>query len=203
MDMHIHGATEVQKRLIRNLQKEAAQLEESATLAAEAHFRSASRWGKTHLGVGIPSTLISASAGGAAFNDYSMLAAGMAIGATMLTGLLTFLKPSEWSEKHKIVATRYRELANRARVFRTISILEMSPDEAKRELMKLEQVFNELEAAAPVLLRENKAYELSAQLEMEMNRNRRATDRVDGASASAGTGAPEEGHETGYSAPSS
>jgi len=50
------------------LAKEARRIEEDSEHSAKGHYNAAARWGGYHLGLGLPAVLISALAGGAAFN---------------------------------------------------------------------------------------------------------------------------------------
>jgi len=88
--------------------------------------------------LGIPSVLITAVAGGSAFNDMPTFAGSLALVSTALTTVLTFLNPSERSETHKTVGGQYLALRNQARIFREIEIEECEDlSTAKKRLFRI------------------------------------------------------------------
>ena len=83
--------------LIRKLIDEARRIEEDTEHSFKGHYNAASRWARYHLCIGLPSALLAAVAGAAAFKHYPELAGALALLSTALTTVLTFLKPSERS----------------------------------------------------------------------------------------------------------
>lgn len=136
--------------LKEELRQEASRIEEDTEYSAKGHYNAAERWSRYHMLIGLPSALVAALAGSAAFNDYSFLAGCLAFISTALVTVLTFLKPSEKAENHKSVAGNYLALRNRTRLFREIEL----PDCDDQQLMK-EQLFeyakqrNELNSSSP------------------------------------------------------
>lgn len=146
--------------LTEKLTVEARRIEEDSEHSAKGHFNAADRWGKYHLWIGLPSALLAAIAGAAAFNDNSELAGTLAILSTALTTVLTFLKPSERSESHKSVAGQYLALRNSARIFREIELLSTETlDAVPKRLLALSAQRDDLNQAAPSIAR--KDYELA------------------------------------------
>lgn len=74
---------------------ELLRMEEDCTHSGKAHFNAATRWTRWNYIFGIPSVGLSALAGGAFFQDYAVSAGLMSSGVTVLTALMTFLKPDE------------------------------------------------------------------------------------------------------------
>ena len=139
---------------------EAFRIEEDTEHSAKGHYNAASRWGRYHLWIGLPSAVFAAIAGGTAFNNMPELAGTLAILSTALTTILTFLKPSEHSENHKAVAGQYLSVRNPARIFREIE-MESSDDMVfhKKRLIELARNRDELNHASPAIARRD--YELA------------------------------------------
>lgn len=133
-----------------NLISEAHRIEEDSEHSAKGHYNAGERWGHYHLYIGLPTALISAVAGAAAFKNCPELAGGLALLVTALTTVLTFLKPSERAEMHKAVAGQYHALRNQARIFSEIELadgIELSA--AKMKLLELARTRDELNATSP------------------------------------------------------
>lgn len=140
--------------LIIKLANEALRVEEDTEHSFKGHYNAAARWGHYHLWIGLPSALLAAVAGAAAFRDAPELAGGLALVSTALTTLLTFLKPSERSEMHRAAAGRYQALRNQARIFREIELLESaSSEESKAGLLGLVKERDELNHGSPSIQR--------------------------------------------------
>ena len=82
------------------------------------------------------------------------LAGLLALLATILTALLTFLKPAERASSHKTAGDQYLSLRNDARIFRTIELLEQEDGQLTSETLKaLAQHRNELNQGSPEIPR--------------------------------------------------
>lgn len=148
--------------LTTKLADEAKRIEEDTEHSFKGHYNAAGRWARYHLWIGLPSALLAALAGAAAFKDEPELAGALALVSTALTTVLTFLKPSERSEMHKTVAGQYQALRNQARIFREISLIDgLTPDEAKKRLFELANTRDELNQGSPSIARRD--YELAKQ----------------------------------------
>lgn len=157
------------------LSAEAQRIEEDAEHSMKGHYNAADRWGRHHLGVGLPAAILAAVAGAAAFKQLPEVAGTLAILSTALTTVLTFLKPSERAENHKAVAGQYIVLRNRARIFREIELadgLEMAA--AKQRLLELAAVRDELNQGALSIPR--KDYE-KAKRDIDEGRSRYRADQ--------------------------
>jgi len=129
---------------------ELQRMEEDCTVSGKSHFNAASRWTRWNYIIGIPSVGLSAAAGAAFFKDYAVVAGLMSSGVTILTALMTFLKPSERSSGHKSSGDQYLSLRNDARVFREIALTQITDDIAAIAGMSgLTTRRNELNQASP------------------------------------------------------
>ena len=109
-------------KIVTELQR----MEEDCTVSGKSHFNAAGRWTRWNYIVGIPSVGLSAAAGAAFFEDYAVAAGLMSSAVTVLTALMTFLKPSERSSGHKSSGDQYLSLRNDARVFREIELTQIA-----------------------------------------------------------------------------
>lgn len=107
---------------------ELQRMEEDCTHSGKAHFNASDRWTWWNYAFGIPSVALSAAAGAAFFQDYAVIAGVMSSAVTVLTALMTFLKPSEKAANHKISGDQYLSLRNDARVFREIELTQVADD---------------------------------------------------------------------------
>jgi hypothetical protein len=104
--------------------------------------------------MGIPATVLGAGAGAAIIKDCPELAALFSLTATILTALMTFMKPNERASIHKTAGDQYLALRNDARIFREIELLE--PEETcthTDKLKALAQRRNELNQGSPEIPR--------------------------------------------------
>jgi hypothetical protein len=109
---------------------ELLRMEEDCAHSAKAHFNACVRWTRWNYAFGIPSVILSAAAGAAFFKDYATIAGMMSSAVTVLTALMTFLKPSERSSEHKNSGDQYLSLRNDARVFREIEMIQVADEAA-------------------------------------------------------------------------
>jgi hypothetical protein len=129
---------------------ELQRMEEDCTVSGKSHFNAAGRWTRWNYIIGIPSVGLSAAAGAAFFKDYAVVAGLMSSMVTVLTALMTFLKPSERSSDHKSSGDQYLSLRNDARVFREIELAQIIEDSAAISGMSgLTTRRNELNQASP------------------------------------------------------
>lgn len=105
-------------------------MEEDCSHSGKAHFNASVRWTRWNYIFGIPSVALSAAAGAAFFKDYAVAAGIMSSGVTVLTALMTFLKPSEKASEHKSAGDQYLSLRNDARVFREVELTQVGDDAA-------------------------------------------------------------------------
>lgn len=110
--------------LVAALCKEACRVEEDANYTGKSHLNAAIIWNRRHYWLGVPATLAGALAGAAIVKDFQITAGLLSLSSTILTGLVTFLKPYEWAAQHKAMGDQFISLRNDARVFREIEVLE-------------------------------------------------------------------------------
>lgn len=160
--------------LKHNIAAEARRIEEDTEHSTKAHYNAADRWGRYHLYLGLPAAVIGAVASAAAFKDFPELAGGLALVATALTTVLTFLKPSERAEMHKAAAGQYHALRNQTRIFRSIEVADaIEAGTAKARLLELAKMRDELNATAPGIPRSD--YEM-ARVDIDNGRSRYQVD---------------------------
>jgi hypothetical protein len=148
--------------LISALIREAERIEEDSIHSAKAHFNAEDTWKRRHYWMGIPATILGALAGAAIVKDCPELAALLSLSATILTALVTFLKPTERASAHKTAGDQYLALRNDTRIFREIELLEPEDTCAYPDRLKaLAQRRNELNQGSPEIPR--KAFEKARQ----------------------------------------
>lgn len=140
------------------LYKEAERIEEDSIHSAKGHFNTANIWRRRHYWLGVPATILGALAGAAIVKHYLEIASLLSLAATILTGLVTFLKPTERAAEHKTAGDQYLALRNDTRLFREIELLEPEDTESLGDKIRaLSQRRNELNQGSPEIPR--KAFE--------------------------------------------
>lgn len=130
---------------------ELLRLEEDCSHSGKAHFNASSRWTHLNYWFGIPSVIGSAIIGTAFFKDYAVAASVGSAVVTVLTALVTFLKPAEKSTSHKNSGDQYLALKNDSRVFREITLQNAVEEGVALEgLSGLTTRRNELNQASPM-----------------------------------------------------
>ena len=81
----------------------------------KAHFAMATIWSRVHYALGIPGAVLAAAAGVSALQQWPGIAAAMAIGAAVLTTLMTFLDPEKARSDHHAAGIRYNVLRGKLR----------------------------------------------------------------------------------------
>lgn len=104
------------------IRAELERIEEDCIHSGKAHFNASERWARYNYWLGIPSVILSGVAGTAFLKDHGEVAAAISVVVTLLTSLITFLKPSERAAAHKSSGDQYLTLRNDARVFREIKL---------------------------------------------------------------------------------
>lgn len=144
------------------LEREAKRVEEDSIHSAKGHFNAADIWRIRHYWIGVPATILGGAAGAAAVKNFPEIAVLLSLIATILTGLLTFLKPAERASAHKTAGDQFLALRNDARVFREIELIEQDDTRSAPDKLKaLCQRRNELNQGSPDVPR--KAFEQAKQ----------------------------------------
>lgn len=136
--------------LIAALRREAERLEEDATYSSKSHFNAEATWIHRHYWLGIPSTILAAVAGATLIKSQPELASIFALAASLLTGLMTFLKPNERAAMHRDAAGKFHALCNDTRFFREVELLQLEKmSELPGRLKALSTMRNELNQKSP------------------------------------------------------
>lgn len=136
--------------LLTKIREELLRMEEDCVHSGKSHFNASTRWTIWNYVFGIPSVILSAVAGAAFFKDYNLIAGALSSVVTVLTSLITFLKPAERSTDHKNAGDQYLSLRNDARVFREVQLMRYSDADAAVDAMSsLTTRRNELNQASP------------------------------------------------------
>ena len=104
--------------------EEAKRIEENCLYSAKGHFVAAQFWTNFNLWIGIPTVILAAIAGTAAFAkfDKNNIAAGiLSIIVAVLIAIKTFLNPQERAGAHLTSGNNYDSLLTKARIFWTIN----------------------------------------------------------------------------------
>ena len=142
------GPTSVE--LIAALRREAERLEEDATYSSKAHFNAEETWMHRNYWLGVPATALGAVAGATLIKNQPEWASAFTLLASLLTGLMTFLKPNERAVMHRAAAGQFLALRNDARFFREIELLQSDRLEKLPERLKvLSATRNELNQRSP------------------------------------------------------
>lgn len=104
--------------------------------------------------MGVPATALGAIAGATLVKSQPEWASAFTLLASLLTGLMTFLKPNERAAMHRAAAGQFLALRNEARFFREIELLETDRlDELPERLKALSSARNELNQKSPSIPR--------------------------------------------------
>ena len=136
--------------MVGALATEAQRIEEDAIHSAKSHLNAADTWNRRHYWLGVPATVVTALAGAAVIKDLTLAAQLCALAGAILTGLLTFLKPTDRAAKHKSSGDQYLSLRNDVRVFREVELKDVGGRKsAPTRLKALSQRRNELNQSSP------------------------------------------------------
>lgn len=135
--------------ITKNLIDEALRIEEDVLYSSKSHFNAAALWANCHYWIGIPATLCGVIAS-VTTKTNTELAIWFSVLTTILTALITFLKPNEKIALHKNFGDQFLALRNDCRIFRTIEIYEGLKDaELTKKLKTLANRRNELNKNSP------------------------------------------------------
>lgn len=140
--------------MIAALGREAERIEEDATYSSKSHFNAEATWIHRHYWLGIPSTILAAVAGATLIKSQPELASIFALAASLLTGLMTFLKPNERAAMHRDAAGNFHALRNDTRFFREVELLRLEKmSELPDRLKALSTARNALNQKSPSIPR--------------------------------------------------
>lgn len=142
------------QKMIAAMGREAERIEEDSMYSSKSHFNAEKIWERRHYCLGIPSTVLSAITGAALIKSNPGLASICALAASLLTGLMTFLKPNERASMHRSAAGQFLSLRNEVRSFREIELLRNNRLDDLTEILKtLSTKRNELNQKSPSIPR--------------------------------------------------
>lgn len=144
------GSPEDRNELILALSREAERIEEDATYSSKGHFNAEDTWVRRNYYLGIPATVLGAVAGATLIKNQPELATVFTLLASLLTGLMTFLKPNERAAMHRAAAGQFLALRNEVRFFREVELAQPNiPDGLPERLKLLSTMRNELNLKSP------------------------------------------------------
>lgn len=147
-------AATIDQGQISALRREAERLEEDATYSSKSHFNAEDTWVRRNYWLGVPATVLGAVAGATLIKSQPEWATAFTLFASLLTGLMTFLKPNERAAMHRAAAGQFLTLRNEARFFREIELLQSDrQDELLERLKALSTARNELNLKSPSIPR--------------------------------------------------
>jgi hypothetical protein len=129
---------------------EARRVEEDALHSSQSQFEAAREWNGWNLGIGIPATISGAAAAASVVAQWPLAAGLFAMLAAILSGVATFVKPSERAASCLNAGNAYSALRNDARIFRTIQCTsDASIEDLRSILLALNGRRNTLNNEAP------------------------------------------------------
>lgn len=148
------GTTSIDQAKSSALHREAERLEEDTLYSSKGHFNAEDSWVRRNYWLGVPATILGAVAGATLIKNQPEWATAFTLLASLLTGLMTFLKPNERAALHRAAAGQFLSLRNEARFFREIELLQSDRlDEATERLKALSTARNELNLKSPSIPR--------------------------------------------------
>lgn len=139
---------------IAAMRKEAERIEEDATYSSKGHFNAEDAWVRRNYWLGVPATILGAVAGATLIKSQPEWASVFTLAASLLTGLMTFLKPNERAAMHRAAAGKFLALRNELRFFREIELLqEEKLEDLPNRLKTLSEARNELNLTSPSIPR--------------------------------------------------
>jgi hypothetical protein len=153
-EIPMHPIQTSDQSMIAALRREAERIEEDATYSSKSHFNAEDTWVRRHYWLGIPATALAAIAGAALIKSQPEWASALTLLASLLTGLMTFLKPNERAALHRAAAGQFLALKNEVRLFREVELLQVHQlDELPVRLKALSATRNELNQKSPSIPR--------------------------------------------------
>lgn len=127
--------------------KEIEDTESYARILAKGYSHTAIAWGKVNLSIGIPNTIIAAIAGASALSDFTnsnIIAGILSIIVSVLSGLLTFLNPSDRAKSHTQAFTEFQRLCQQIKLLRIDIANEKEANLSKELRQKMDELFEKL-----------------------------------------------------------
>ena len=125
------------EKLLDVISRETTDIEKEAAIAAHAHFLSGRQWARVHVVLGIPSTILAASAGVSAFADQApLLTGGIAMTVAALSALNTFLSSGDRASAHRSSNATFNNIRRKASLLRDLDahLIKEGDEEAAKNL---------------------------------------------------------------------
>ncbi|MBD2483690.1 SLATT domain-containing protein [Planktothrix sp. FACHB-1365] len=118
---------------------------------SQAHIYVSIRWTRTHLYIGIPSTVLAAVAGVQAISGtYQLVAVIIPVLVAILAPLLTFLDPNGKANTHLVASRVYEQMADQYDSFLLKCRLEPRPiEEELNDLVQINSAYGESKKSLP------------------------------------------------------
>ena len=130
--------------------RQARRIQEDSLYSEKAHFAMATFWGSLHWILGIPSAVLSATAGLTILEGQTTVAAVCAALATVLTTLLTFLDPKKSAKDRHEAGVQFNTLWNDIGRFIELDFSEDAiPDNARQRIGEFAERKAKLIGASP------------------------------------------------------
>jgi hypothetical protein len=138
------------------IRAEAKRISDASLLAAERHYAAETPWYNWNYILGVPSTILAALAGAAAFsklNHSEIVAGSISIVVAILSSLTTFLDPHKKATAHHQSAKDYEALYHNAGFFYRVQSLgeKVEPTKLEQKLETLVSKLNELNRNSPAI----------------------------------------------------
>ncbi|MFA5806658.1 MAG: SLATT domain-containing protein [Melioribacteraceae bacterium] len=136
--------------------EEAKRIEKECLQSKIAHSRSANFWEKSHLFIGIPTTIISTLAAAviiSGINNATTIAAGMAIFVAAFIAVSTFLNPKDRANSYVVASSKFDILRNKARFLTNIDSRLKNDETLASQLKELVEKHNDLLQNTPAIPR--------------------------------------------------
>jgi hypothetical protein len=125
-------------------------IERDARVAVRCHSSAATFWNRVYYLLGLPTAVLAALSGISALSEQPLLAAGLAIGATIFAATNTFLNAGQLATAHAKKRSEYEQLKNEIRHFRSITLAtQRSEREVVRELARHNKTRDVLNLESP------------------------------------------------------
>jgi hypothetical protein len=137
--------------------KEIEETESYARILAKGYSYTAIAWGKVNLSIGVPNTIIAAIAGASALSNFSnsnIVAGILSIIVSVLSGLLTFLNPSDRAKSHMQAFTEFQRLCQRLNMMKIDLANEdggVISDELRRKIEDMFEKLHDLRSVSPMI----------------------------------------------------
>ncbi|MGC4083667.1 MAG: SLATT domain-containing protein [Vicinamibacterales bacterium] len=138
--------------LTKHFADEASRIEEDTDHSAKGHYNAAEYWGRWHKALGSAATVVSGLAAATALKEAApAVVAVFSVIAALLSGVMTFLNPSELADRHHRAGDQSLAVRNAARMFRNVELKVAEQSESVARLKQIAMMRDEVLKSAPVI----------------------------------------------------